>query len=255
MFASTNSPGRNTILSFLAKESQQRLAPLLQPVSIAAGDRLATKGALLQHAFFLGSGFASSNIPVGPKEGISVAMIGSEGIVCAAAVLKTIPSPFDVTMQIAGSGFSISAGILRAHVANDPALRSLINDFTDVLALQIASTAIAGATQKLIPRLARLLLMIHDRVEGADIWQTHDQLACMLAVRRAGITDAINTLEGDRILKAERAHITIRDRAALASVAGDTYGVAEDYYETALGISPRRAPETFSEVGPLAVEG
>jgi hypothetical protein len=55
----------------------------------------------------------------------------------------------------------------------------------------MAHTAVA----KLQERLARWLLMDHDRVESDELRLTHEFLSIMLAVRRAGVTEAVHLLE------------------------------------------------------------
>ena len=80
-------------------------------------------------------------------------------------------------------------------------------------------------------RLARWLLMCHDRVNGDELPLTHEFLSIMLAVRRAGVTEAIHVLEGAGIIRARRAFITILDRERLEETAGESYGVPEAEYE------------------------
>jgi CRP-like cAMP-binding protein len=79
-------------------------------------------------------------------------------------------------------------------------------------------------------RLARWLLMCHDRVQGNEIELTHEFLSLMLAVRRPSITTSLHILEGNGFIKAERGNITIRNRAALEEFAHDAYGKPEMAY-------------------------
>jgi hypothetical protein len=77
--------------------------------------------------------------------------------------------------------------------------------------------------------------MCHDRTEGDEIALTHEFLSVMLAVRRPSVTDALHVLEGRRFIKAERALITVRNRAALEAYAHDAYGVPEREYQRLIG--------------------
>jgi DNA-binding transcriptional regulator YhcF (GntR family) len=83
--------------------------------------------------------------------------------------------------------------------------------------------------------------MAHDRVEGDDLVVTHSEIAVMLGIRRASVTDALHVLEGDRLIRANRGHITILDRDALRSRAGTTYGFAEEEYSRLIAPFPERA--------------
>src|SRR4051812_30037614 len=76
-------------------------------------------------------------------------------------------------------------------------------------------------------RLARWLLMCHDRVDGDDLPLVHEFLSMMLGVRRSGVTIAVQTLEATGMIKATRGHINVRDRAKLEEAAAGSYGVPE----------------------------
>jgi CRP-like cAMP-binding protein len=79
-------------------------------------------------------------------------------------------------------------------------------------------------------RLARWLLMCHDRVDGDEIAITHESLALMLGAQRSGATLAVQMLEGNLLIKARRGRITIVNRKSLLEVADGSYGIAEAEY-------------------------
>lgn len=97
-------------------------------------------------------------------------------------------------------------------------------------AVQLAYTAVSNAIHEVTERLARWLLMCHDRVPGNEITLTHEFLSMMLGVRRPSITTSLHILEGNGYIRAERANITIRNRAALEEFAQDAYGKPEREY-------------------------
>jgi DNA-binding transcriptional regulator YhcF (GntR family) len=72
--------------------------------------------------------------------------------------------------------------------------------------------------------------MSHDRLDNDDVPLTHEFLALMLGVRRAGVTTGLHILEGERIIKASRGHIRVLDRSKLEEKAGDSYGTPEAEY-------------------------
>jgi hypothetical protein len=57
----------------------------------------------------------------------------------------------------------------------------------------------------------------------------------MLAVRRAGVTEALTYLEGKKAIRAMRGRIIILSRKYLEDIAGEVYGVSEKEYERVLG--------------------
>jgi CRP-like cAMP-binding protein len=99
--------------------------------------------------------------------------------------------------------------------------------YAHVFMVQTAQTALANGRSKVEERLARWLLMAHDRVGGDDLNLTHEFLGIMLGVRRSGVTVALGSLEDSGHIRASRGVITILNRKALERAAGGIYGVAE----------------------------
>ena len=100
-----------------------------------------------------------------------------------------------------------------------------------VFAVQAGHTALANAHGKIEERLARWLLMAHDRLEGDDLHLTHELLSTMLGVRRAGITTALHELEKLALISTVRGCVTILDRSGLEQSANGLYGVPEAEFE------------------------
>jgi CRP-like cAMP-binding protein len=87
----------------------------------------------------------------------------------------------------------------------------------------MAQTALANGRHKLEERLARWLLMAHDRVDGDELPLTHEFLSLMLGVRRSGVTVALKILEREGMVKARRGGVTITDRGGLEECANGAY--------------------------------
>jgi CRP-like cAMP-binding protein len=113
-------------------------------------------------------------------------------------------------------------------------VRALLLRYAHVFMVQVAATALADGRYSIEQRLARWLLMCHDR-NGDDLALTHEFLALMLGVRRPGVTESLHILEGERMIKAQRGLITILDRQKLEARAGDSYGTPEAEYERLIG--------------------
>lgn len=86
----------------------------------------------------------------------------------------------------------------------------------------------SNGCHKIEERLARWLLMAHDRVEGDNLALTHEFLARMLGVRRPGVTVALKRLENSGLVSARRGGILIVDRTGLEASANGAYVSAED---------------------------
>ena len=82
--------------------------------------------------------------------------------------------------------------------------------------------------------------MAHDRVEGDEIVVTHTEIAVMLGIRRASVTDTLHILEGERLIHSRRGQVTVLDRNGLRRRAGATYGFAEEEYSRLIAPFPMR---------------
>ncbi|MGH1570644.1 Crp/Fnr family transcriptional regulator [Methylobacterium sp. P31] len=96
--------------------------------------------------------------------------------------------------------------------------------------VQARQTAYVNATFTIETRLARWLLMCHDRVDGDDLPLKHEFLSLMLGVQRSGVTLALQNLEGSRCIRGRRGRIEVLDRKQLRQAAGASYGTAEAEY-------------------------
>lgn len=146
-------------------------------------------------------------------------------------------SPLECFMQLGGEGQRIASGSLRDAMEASASLRLLLLRYIEFLLTQTAHTVLANTEARLEERLCRWLLMCHDRIDGNILPLTHDFLATMLGVRRAGVTMAIHVLEDRGLIRAERGSIEIHDREGLEIGAGGTYGVAEAEYRRLIGVN------------------
>jgi hypothetical protein len=96
--------------------------------------------------------------------------------------------------------------------------------------VQSAACAVGNAHHQIEARLARWLLMCHDRVEGDEIHLTHEFMAMMIASQRSGVTITLHVLEGIGAIRSKRGRVIVRDRAKLEDLAGDAYGEPEGEY-------------------------
>jgi CRP-like cAMP-binding protein len=107
--------------------------------------------------------------------------------------------------------------------------------YVQAFGVQTSHTAISNAQARMDIRLARWLLMAHDRIGANTLPLTHEFLSLMLAVRRAGVTEALKTLREQKLISYTRGHIEILNREKLEHVAGEAYGVPEAEYRRLIG--------------------
>ena len=221
---------RNRLLKALPRGDFDLLEPFLQPMTAPLRLVMFEAHKPIDHAYFPESGFASVTMPsaTGP---IELGMIGREGMVGASPLLLGDDrSPHDCFIQMTGQVLRISVADLRRAISQSSSLGAVLLRFVQSFLVQIAQTAFANAAYTIEVRLARWILMCHDRGEGDELGVTHEFLAMMLGVRRPGVTLATQALEGNQLIRASRGRIVVLDRPGLEALAADSYGVAEAEY-------------------------
>jgi CRP-like cAMP-binding protein len=188
----------------------------------------------IKQSYFLESGFASV-VANGTGESIEVGMIGREGVTALAVVMETDSSPYETYIQAAGNGLEMDTARLRAHMEASPSMRACLLQFAHTSLVQLGQTCLANGRNKLEERLARWLLMAHDRLGPGDLALTHEFLGTMLGVRRPGVTIAIKLLESKGLISTGRSRIVVVDRGGLEAAANGAYGVPEAEYRRLFG--------------------
>jgi CRP-like cAMP-binding protein len=167
----------------------------------------------------------------GESRQAEVAVVGREGMTGLPVVLGVGRSPCDIFMQVEGTGQRVSAEDLRAVMDQSATLLRCFLRFAHVFSVQSGYTALANARGKIEERLARWLLMAHDRIESDELVLTHEFLALMLGTRRAGVTVALGHFEAKGVIETARGAVTVLDRDGLEECANGLYGVPEAEFE------------------------
>jgi CRP-like cAMP-binding protein len=229
------SPSRNRLLASLSEADFGLLQANLEPVTLKLYKALEKPNRRIDHAYFIEAGFASV-VGIQAKETkVEVGLVGPEGMTGISIVLGNHRSPDSTYIQVAGHGQRIDASALREAIHDSHSLQLLLLKYARAFMVQTTHTAISNARAKLDERLARWILMADDRVDGNRLPLTHEFLSLMLGVRRAGVTEALHALERQRLIKASRGEITIRDRKGIERRAGQSYGVPEAEFRRLIG--------------------
>lgn len=200
---------RNQLLGSLSRDEYERLLPLLEFVHFGPGEVLHEADRAIGHVHFVESSLLSCFSGKAGRDQIEVAMIGRDGMTGVSIALGVGETPFRVVAQRSGAAYRCVADAFRRVMGERPAIRDTILRYAQVLTTQIAETGRANARQTVEARLARWLLMAHDRIDGNEIMLTHESLAHMLGVRRPGVTVALHVLEGGHMIRSRRGSIEI----------------------------------------------
>lgn len=160
---------------------------------------------------------------------IETSMIGYEGMAGTSLVLDSPISALLVLIQSPGWALRLPREAFLPTL-DVPALRQLWMRYAHVVVVQKSHTSLANGAGTVVQRLARWILMWSDRICEPSFHVTHEYIAIVLGVRRAGITQAIHIFEGKYLIKADRNQIAILSRAGLIREAAEFYGAPEDEY-------------------------
>jgi CRP-like cAMP-binding protein len=230
MVAPQQSSMQNKLLALLPAADYDQVSADLKYVGLPRGTSIAEAGKPIEYVYFLTSGIGSivATTPEGHRAEAGV--FGFDGYVPTTAVTGAEISSHDVGIQLEGDGYRMDYASFRGWMEQNKNLSKVMIRSIEAFSVQLAYTAVSNAIHDVNERLARWLLMCHDRVTGNEIALTHDFISLMLAVRRPSVTTSLHILEGNGFIRAERGIITIRNRAALEEFAHDAYGKPEQEY-------------------------
>jgi CRP-like cAMP-binding protein len=227
---------RNRILDAMSNADLALLQPHLEKVPLKFRQRLQSSNRTIRNVYFPESGIASV-VAVGGGEHrqAEVAVVGREGMTGLPIVHGTDRSPCDVFMQVEGDGQCIAAPKLREAMDQSISLLRFLLRYAHAFGIQANYTALTNARGCIGERLARWLLMARDRLDSDEMILTHEFLALMLGVRRAGVSEALQDFEKSGLVGTARGAVTIKDREGLEEHANGLYGTPEAEYERLFG--------------------
>lgn len=190
----------------------------------------------VEQVWFLEGSIASVVVTEPSGQRTEVGVVGREGFTGTMLMLESATSPHECFIQIDGHfGHRIAAEPFIRAVERSRTMRSLLLRYIHTFTIQIARSASSNAHQRMEARLARWLLMCHDRVDGDEIESTHQFIAMMIAAERSSVTVALHVLEGEGLIRSTRGRVLIIDRPGLERMAGESYGLPEAEYRRLIG--------------------
>jgi CRP-like cAMP-binding protein len=221
----------NRLLAGLPRGDRERFVAGGERVKLEFGEVLCEPGQRIRHVYFPADGFVSLAAPVDSRASLEVGLIGNEGMFGISLVLGIAVSAQRALVRGAGDALRMPAASFHRELQGSTALQRGLNRYLYALMAQFAQTAACTRYHLLEARLARWLLMTHDRAHSDGFRLTHDFLADMLGVRRVGVTKAAGELQRRRMIRYRRGHITILDRGALESASCGCYRAMKQTYD------------------------
>lgn len=240
----------NTLLGALSSDDLELLKPHLDRVSLSRNQVLLVPNEPVEHVYFLEGGIASIVSDMSMSGRTEAGIFGREGVSATCLLLGTDRSPHEIFMQVDGStALRVATASYLAAVKQSESLRLTLLRYVQTVLVQSAQSTATNATHRIESRLARWLLMCHDRIDGDEIMLTHEFMGMMISADRSNVTVTLHILEGGGLIYSKRGRVIIRDREKLEDLAGDSYGVPEAEYRRLIGSFGRTATEHSSEEG------
>ncbi len=224
----------NLLFKALPPDSAARLSQHTEIVDAPARMELFEPGDTIRKVYFPIDCVVSMTAPVGDSHG-EVATVGHEGMIGLPAVFGTDLANMRLFIQIPGKLGVVDSDRFKQLLAEDERLRNVMLRYAHAMFLQIGQSVVCNQRHSLRQRSARWLLMTHDRVVGDQFHLTHEFLAVMLGVRRAGVTVAAGNLQKAGLIRYRRGEIAILDRKGLEAVSCECYRFIADAYEKLVG--------------------
>ncbi|HXC40605.1 MAG TPA: Crp/Fnr family transcriptional regulator [Burkholderiales bacterium] len=221
-------PVANRLLAALPRRHLLRLMADAEEISLSYGDVLYEPGQRMRYVYFPNDSIVSLLTLVDRHQALEVGLIGREGMVGVPLALEITISPVRALVQGDGTAMRMKAAAFLSNLRRSETLRRETQYYIHALMAQITQTAACNRFHVVEARLARWLLMTHDRTQISPFRLTQEFLARMLGVRRVGVSKAAGALQRKGIIRYSRGNIAILDRKGLTAASCSCYRVAEE---------------------------
>ena len=237
---------QNQLLAALPFDDWRYIESHLEWVEMKAHSTLFEAGSSLRHVYFPTTAVVSLVSTMLDGATVEVAAVGNEGMVGVDAFMGssnanngttasgTVMAQNTALVSRGGHGYRMSAQSI-AHQAkrSEQVMHHLLN-YTRTLFQHMSQTSACNRHHALDQQLCRWLLQHLDRQEGNDMQITQERIACLLGVRREGVTGGALKLQKAGLIDYHRGHISILDRRGLEARSCECYGVVKTEYDRLL---------------------
>jgi CRP-like cAMP-binding protein len=230
----------NQVLNALEPSSRRRINAHLEPVRPQLRTVVCEAAAVLKHAYFPLGGVLSLLTVLKNGSAIETANIGREGAFGLFGAMYK-PSFNRCIVQMEGPMVRCPIKIVQEEFRRSEHVRDLFVSYTQTMMTQVQQTVACNALHSMEEKMARWLLMMHDRAEGKALTYTHDFLANILGVNRKSVTLAAQSLQTAGLISYRRGTMQVSDRSGLEKASCECYATVKERFEAFLAASSPRS--------------
>ena len=217
----------NKILLDLPPKEREMLFPKLELVRLKTHHVLHESGDTLKSAYFCDSGLISILSVFSDGKTVEVGLVGREGFVGIPLVAGFRTAATRAVAQMDATAFRVDAETLMGILRECPKLERRLQQFSQMMAMQVTQIAACNRVHEVDERLARWLLMSTDRVGSNSLPLTQEVLGQMLGTRRSSVTVSAGILQRAGLIAYTRGDVEIIDREKLEETACECYGIMQ----------------------------
>lgn len=222
----------NRLLASLADRDRTRLLPQLEILTLFAKESVYASGEEINYVYFPLDCIVVLISSVDEKATVEVGLIGNEGMAGAQILMGAKHSNSEAMILAEGKALRLPAAVMKKEAKRTSRIREVLLVYANALLAQSAQLAACHRYHTPKARLARLLLMIDDRVTTAELRITQDLLAHLLGTRRATVTQAANQLQDSGLIQCVRGRIRFLDRKGLEKESCSCYAIIGHQYSS-----------------------
>jgi CRP-like cAMP-binding protein len=229
---------RNAILNQLPADEFRRLRDQMNEVNLDFKQSIYEQDGPVKDIYFPNTGIISMVTELSDGGTIETGTVGYEGMAGVPAALGRGRSPGSAFVQIAGRGLRLPASVLAAEQKRgDSPLMKLVHAYLNFVVAMLGQSAACNRMHTVESRMARWLLMTHDRVAADEFPLTQEFLGQMLGVQRPTVNIAGSTLQRAGLIKYARGRITVVDRPGLEASSCECYAHLRTQLAFAMGMA------------------
>lgn len=220
----------NRLVDNLPPRQRNGLLARCESVELAFGTVLCEAGKPFTYAYFPIAGNISLVKTLAGHEPFQTESIGNEGMLGAALLLNMNRAPLRGIVQTPCLALRIHAKNMQAALQVYPAFLRILQRYLYAILVELSQASGCIHFHDVGRRLARDLLLAHDRAQTDQLPLTHQLLADMLGVQRGAVSIAAIKLQREGIIHYSRGKISILDRAGLEASSCGCYGASVENY-------------------------